>query len=371
MSIKIVPVRSRRERMKFIKLPWKIYKGDKFWVPPLISDQKKLLDQKKNPFYKHSEVELFLAMSDGEPVGRIAAIVNHNHNRFHNEKVGFFGFFECIDNYEVAEELLNSAKEWLRQKGMEIMRGPANPSSNDTWGLLLEGFDSSPVIMMTYNPPYYLEFMERYGLRKSKDLYAYFMDKNVTMPEKFHQIAEQVARRENIRIRNLNLKDFKAEVERIKYIYNNAWARNWGFVPMTDEEFDHLAKDLKPIVDPDLVFIAEVNGEPAGFSLTLPDYNQALRRINGRLFPFGLVKLLWYSKKIDMVRVLTLGVIHKYQKLGIASVFYLKTYEKGIEKGYYKGEFSWILEDNVLMNRALKRMGAKIYKKYRIYEMEI
>jgi GNAT superfamily N-acetyltransferase len=274
----------------------------------------------------------------------------------------------------VAEALLDQVREWLRSKGMEIMRGPANFSSNEEWGFLLGGFDSRPVIMMTYNPPYYPEFAESYGMVKAKDLYAYFIDETSPPPERVVRMAESIRKKQRVRIRNIDMKRFVTEVEGIKQIYNSAWSKNWGFVPMTDREFDHLAKSLKQIVDPHMIFLAEVDGKPAGFSLALPDFNQVLARLNGRLFPFGIFKLLWHAKirkKIDGVRIITMGVVPEFQKRGIDTVFYVETFNVGVRRGYSWAEMSWVLEDNTLMNRVLELLGAKLYKKYRIYETKI
>jgi len=343
-------------------------------VPPLIVERKGFLDIGKNPFFKHAEVVFYLAKRDGQTVGRIAGIVNHNHIEFHQEKAGFFGLFECVKDYQVAKALLDTVREWLKSKGMEIVRGPANFSSNEEWGFLAEGFDSRPVIMMGYNPPYYLDFMEKYGMIKAKDLYAYFIDESLPTPARVVRMAENIKKRENVKIRNLNMKKFGNEVEGIKQIYNSAWSKNWGFIPMTDEEFDHLAKNLKQIVDPHMIFIAEVDGKPAGFSLALPDFNQVLVRLNGRLFPFGILKLLWHTKiknKIDGVRIITMGVMPEFQKRGIDTVFYVETYNVGVKRGYKWAEMSWVLEDNTLMNRVLKLLGARLYKRYRIYEIAI
>jgi GNAT superfamily N-acetyltransferase len=373
-EITIKKVETRKDLLDFIKLPWKIYKDYKYWVPPLISEKKAFFNPQVNPFYRHAEVVLFLAEKNGEIAGRIAGIVNHKHIETHQEKAGFFGFFEVIEDFEVAKRLLDKVKDWLKSRGMEIMRGPMNFSVNDEIGFLLEGFDSPPVFMMSYNPKYYLEFMERYGMVKAKDLYAFYMDKNNRPPERFIRIAEKIRQRENIVVRKLNLKDFDTEIEKIKKIYNLAWSKNWGAVPMTDEEFEHLARDFKKIVDPDLVFIAEVDGEPAGFSMALPNINQLLIKLNGRLFPFGIFKLLWYTrihKVIDGIRILTMGVIHKYQKRGIDTTFYIGTYLNAEGKGYRWAEMSWNLEDNFLINHALETFGAKLYKKYRIYEVKI
>lgn len=373
-KLKIESPQTKAELMEFIKLPWQIYRNDAHWVPPLIVERKGFLDREENPFFKHADVVLYLARRNGQTVGRIAGIVNHNHVEYHQEKAGFFGLFECVKDQEVARALLDEVREWLKSKGMEIMRGPANFSSNEDWGFLLEGFDSRPVIMMPYNPPYYLELVKSYGLIKAKDLYAYFIDETLPTPPRVVRMAENIKRKEEITVRSLDLKRFDQEVQGIKQMYNSAWSKNWGFIPMTDEEFDHLAKSLKQIVDPHMVFIAEVDGKPAGFSLALPDFNQVLARLNGRLFPIGIIKLLWHAKikrKIDGVRIITMGVVPEFQKRGIDTVFYLETYNVGVKRGYRWAEMSWILEDNTLMNRMLKLLGAKLYKKYRVCEMTI
>jgi GNAT superfamily N-acetyltransferase len=373
-NVVVLPTKTKRDLLEFIKFPWQVYKGDPNWVPPLLVERKEFFDKKKNPFFQHADVVFFLARRNGKTVGRIAGIVNYKHIETHQEKVGFFGFFEFIQDYEVAKLLLDTVREWLRSKGMEIMRGPANYSSNEEWGFLTEGSDSPPVIMMTYNPPYYPEYMETYGMVKAKDLYAYYIDKNRLPPERVNKMAELIKKRENITIRAINMKDFQGEVARIKQIYNAAWSKNWGFIPMTDEEFNHLAKSLKQVIDPHLVFIAEVEGKPAGFALALPDVNQALIKLNGRLFPWGILKLLWHTKirnKINGVRIITMGVVHEFQKRGIDTVFYVEIFRVGIKRGYTWAEMSWVLEDNVLMNRVLELLGATLYKKYRLYEIPI
>jgi GNAT superfamily N-acetyltransferase len=373
-NVIVLPTETKRDLLEFIKFPWEVYKDDPNWVPPLLVERKVFFDKKKNPFFQHADVIFYLAKRNGKTVGRITGIVNYKHIETHQEKVGFFGFFECIKEYEVAKLLLDSVRQWLKSKGMEIMRGPANYSSNEEWGFLTEGFDSPPVIMMTYNPPYYLEFMESYGMVKAKDLYAYYIDKNRLPPERVNKMAELIKKRENITIRAINMKDFPGEVARIKQIYNAAWSKNWGFIPMTDDEFNHLAKSLKQVIDPHLVFIAEVAGKPAGFALALPDLNQALIRLNGRLFPLGILKLLWHTKiknKINGVRIITMGVVHEFQKRGIDTVFYVETFDVGIKRGYTWAEMSWVLEDNVMMNRVLDLLGATLYKKYRLYEIPI
>lgn len=372
MSVEIKSVKSRKELNQFIKFPWIIYRDDPYWVPPLLIEMKNLLNRKKNPFFKHSEAEYFLAYKNGQVSGRIAAILNNNHNAYHKEKTGFFGFYECINDSEVSNALLNTAREWVKAKGMERMRGPMNFSTNDTCGFLIEGFEMSPVLMMPYNPPYYLDLMAKYGMKKIKEMYAYYFDRDMDIPERFAAFAQKTHQDPTITFRILDMKNIWREVEYMKEIYNEAWSDNWGFVPMTDEEFDHMARQLKPIADPDIIYLAEINGEPAGFSISLPDFNQILKDLNGRLFPFGIFKLLLNRKKITRIRVITLGVKHKFQKKrALAPTFYYETYTRGKRKGYSLAEFSWILEDNVLMNRAIQAMGAKLYKKYAIYEIDI
>lgn len=365
------PVQTSGDTKKFIDFLYAHYRNDEHWVPPLRMDREKLIDKKKNPFYKHSLMELFLAERDGQVVGRIGAIVNDNHNREHNDKVGFFGFFECINDQEVANALFEEAKKYLLSKGMNAMRGPANPSVNDEYGLLVEGFDSPPVVLMTYNPPYYETLFLQWGLRKEKDLYAYILDQNTVYTEKFVRANEIVKQRNSLAFRSINMKDFSNEVKRIKEVYNGAWQYNWGAVAMTDEEFDALANDLKMVVEPDLVLIAESKGKIIGFGLSLPDINVALKyNKNG-----GLIGGLWHlytkKKKINLCRVIVLGVLPEYQKTGAAGVLFYETAVRAKKLGYQFGEASWILEDNVMMNRAAEAMQGKRYKTYRIFQREI
>lgn len=372
MGVIIKKVKSKSDLLKFIKMQWKTYQNDPYWVPPLIMERKKILDRKNHPFYKHAEMEMFLAYRDNEIVGRIAAIKNDLHNQVHNDKVGFFGFFESINDQEVANALFEAAENWLKSKGLTHMRGPANPSSNDEYGMLIEGFNDSPRFLMTYNPPYYLQLCENYGLKKIKDLYAYkLVYEKITQVKKIYEVQDVVRRRYNLKLTSLNMKDFDNELKKVKYVYNKAWAPNWGFVPMTDEEINAMAKDLKMIVDPDLVLFGEINGEVVGFSLTMPDYNQIFKKLNGRLFPFGFIKLFTERKNIKWIRILTLGIIPEYQKKGIDAVFYYEIIERAYKKGIKLGEASWVLEDNKMMNRSALMMNGELYKKYRIYEKEI
>ena len=367
MSVSIKEVSNNTELNRFIKIPWRIYENYPNWVPPLIIDQKFKFNTKKNPFFKHSEAKLYIAEKNGSLAGRIAAIINNNHNRIHEENIGFFGFFESINDREVSDSLFNVAAEYLKSKGLTAMRGPANFSSNDDWGLLVDAFDKPPVVMMSYNPAYYLDLIEGFGFKKKIDLYAYWMHQS-QMTDRLMKAAEAMKKRTRIHIRKLNMKDFWGDVTLIKSVYNSAWLKNWGFIPMTDSEFNHTAKDMKLIVDPDLALIAEYEGKPIGFSLALPDINQALIRLNGRLFPFGLLKLLYYKRKIHSVRVLTMGVVEEFRNRGIDLIFYYETFKNGTAKGYDSGEFSWMLETNDAMNRMAKNMGSEVYKRYRLYD---
>ncbi|MBU2492708.1 MAG: hypothetical protein KJ571_08805 [Bacteroidetes bacterium] len=365
-------VKSKSDLKEFIKFAWKIYKNEPFWVPPLVMDKLNLLDKEKNPFFKHAEIELYIAYRNGEAVGRIAAIKNDLHNKIHNDNVGFFGFYECINDTDVSVALLDKAKTWLKEKGFSEMRGPANPSSNDEWGLLLEGFDDSPRILMPYNPKYYITLLESYGLKKVKDLYAYKLEnKKVLSSEKLKRVADIAKQRAGVTVRAMNKKDFNNELEKFKYVYNKAWAPNWGFVPLTDAEIDHMAKDLKPLIDPNLVLYVEKNGETVGAALVMPDYNFIIKKLNGKLFPFGFLKLLTQNKKISWARVITLGLIPEFQKKGLDAVLYYEIVNRAAQRGIYFGEASWVLEDNEMMKRGAEVMNGELYKKYRVFEINI
>ena len=372
-NIEIKALHPKKDIVKFLKFAWKIYEGDSNWVPPLFMDKKKLLNKDKNPFFKTAQMEMFMAYKDGEPVGRIAAIKNDTHNEVHDENIGFFGFFESVNDQEVANALLNTAKEWLKDKGVDAMRGPANPSSNDEFGMLLEGFDDAPRIMMTYNPKYYLDLMDNYGLKKIKDLYAYQIDNpKLLKSEKLIRVAEIARKRSKVEIKQINLKKFKSELEKVKFVYNKAWAPNWGFIPMTDEEIDNLAKELKPIVEESIVLFAEVDGKTIAFALVMLDYNELIKDFNGKLLPFNWIKLFTQRKKIKWARVLTLGIVPEYQKRGIDALLYYEITKRAEKIGIMKGEASWILEDNEMMKRGAEQvMNGEIYKKYRVYEIEI
>jgi GNAT superfamily N-acetyltransferase len=370
MPLDLEIIRKPRQLRDFFGLAYRLYKGDPNWVAPLIFDQKKLLDPKRHPFYDNAQITRMIARRDGRAVGRICAIDNRAHVEYWQEPVGFFGFFECENDPEVANMLLVAAAAWLKPRGLNFMRGPMNPSTNDTIGMLIEGYDMPPMIMMTYNPPYYNELMEKAGLSKVKDVLAYKLTKE-DISDRLLRLGDVVRKRLKVKIRSINPKDLKNEIERVRLVYNAAWSRNWGFVPMTEAEFNYTAADLKKLLDPELAFLAEDEGRPVGFSLALPDLNVALKHINGRLLPFGIFKVLYHSRKIHSARVLTMGVVDEYRGRGIDTAFYLETFERGLKRGYDWAETSWILEDNVLMNRAMEMMGGKVYKRYRIYEKPI
>lgn len=365
-----------REIDSFIALPWSIYRNDANWVPPIRSEQKKLLDVGTNPFWQHAERELFVAEGGGQILGRVVAIVNHTHNALYHEKAGAFGFFECVDNPSTAHALLDAAAQWLKSKGMEVIRGPLSPSTNDECGLLVEGFDGPPVFMMPYNPPYYAQLLEGWGLTKRVDLLAYLGRRDTVGPEwveRKRRAVQHMMQKLGIVIRPVDLKRYREEMHRFVQVYNRAWAGNWGFVPLTEAELDFMAASLRPILVPDLLLMAERNGETLGVSLTLPDYNVAIRKINGSLYPFGILKILWYVKghKIKRIRFMALGVLPEYQKVGIGAALMLETYFRAYRMGYEEGEMSWILEDNPLMRNTPESVGLRPYRRYRIYERSL
>ncbi|HYL99975.1 MAG TPA: N-acetyltransferase [Blastocatellia bacterium] len=378
-ALTVKAVTSGRDKARFIDLPYRLYRRNDHWVAPLRMSQKDILNTSKHPFYKTSDVEMYLAERDGRAVGRIMAIFNRAHNEFHQEKAGHFGFFEVEKDFEAASALVDAAAAWLRGRGAECIRGPFNPSTNYECGLLVDAFDKSPRIMMTYNQDYYAAFLERCGLTKAMDLYAYDIHSDsFNMSDKLKRVAERTRVKDGITVRTVNMKDFEREVQRIREVYNDAWSRNWGFVPVSPEEFEHLARDLKQIVDPRVVMIAERKEEgrseprPVGFFLAVPDLNLALKKVpSGRLLPFGILKLLYYSRKINTMRIITMGGIKEYQSLGLGALFYDEIYSRGPQSGYPKGEMSWVLENNVLMNRAALMLGGHKTRTYRIYEKSL
>src|ERR1035437_253421 len=353
---------------QFVELPYSLHRQDPHWVPPLRIAVKELLDRKKHPFYADAEAEFFLALRGGGVGGRVAAVIDKAHNRFHGENAGFFGFFECVNDPAVADALLQRARQWVFERGAKFLRGPVNPSTNYECGMLVEGFESDPMVMMPYNPRYYPALMDQAGLQKAKDLYAYLSNANTIDMKKIGRVADKVLGTNGVNVRPINMKDFDAEVARVWEVYGAAWAHNWGFIPMSKAEFNLMGKEMKQILKPELVLIGEVEGRVVGFALALPDINQALKPAQGKLIPTGLIKILYYQRLVKSVRVLALGVVEEYRASGLAAGFYATLVRNARKLGYGDCEMSWILEDNVLMNRSLEVMGAKRYKTYRIYE---
>jgi hypothetical protein len=367
-TVSVEEVQTDKDLMAFIRFPWELYRGNPYWVPPLVKDQLQRLSP-SHPFRSHSEMILFLAHRGGRIAGRIAGIIDHNYVQFHQEKVGFFGFFESVPEAEVSEALFARVKDWLKTRGMAKMAGPMNPSINDECGLLTDAFDSAPCLMMPYNPEYYPDLVEREGLKKAMDLYAYLLEQQTFNLDRLNRITERLGRRQpELHIRPINLRDFDNELTIVKELYNQAWSRNWGFIPLTEGEIDDLAKNLKPLVVADLVLFAYWGEEPVGFSVGLPDFNVVLKHLNGKIGLLGGLKFLYYSRKIHKIRVPLLGVKHAFQKKGIEGFLYIETFRRGIQKGYYAAECSWILESNPLMQHGIEAMGGKRHKTYRIYE---
>ncbi len=374
MQLKVVRVNasSGRDLLKFIKFPLNLYSHSEYYVPHLIFERKNFFNPLKNPFFKHAEAEYYLALSaKGKVLGRISAHIDWSYVKFQEEKSGFFGFFDCVDDFEVVKALFERVYDFHRKRGMEMILGPMNFNTNGEVGLLVNGFDTIPFIMMPYNYSYYGRLMEDSGFDKVKDLYAYYINYDGTVPEFIKRISERVKKRYGIYLRNFNLKDFDSDLQLVKKIYNSAWEKNWGFVPMSDDDIDYLASNMKQIIDPYLAYFAYVGNQPAGFFLALPDYNLILKELKGRLFPFGFLKLLWGRSRIDRLRVLVMGVIDKYRRSGIEAAMFEEIYRVGPSNGYFEGEVSWILEDNLIMNRLISRIVKDPYRIYRVYGKQL
>lgn len=372
--VEIVTVSNKKLLTKFIDFPHELYKADPFYVPELFIAQRDMLTKGKHPFHEHAKMQLFLAVDNENVVGRVAAIVNGNHNTIKNVREGFFGFFDSINDKSVTQLLLGAAQAWLKENGQTSITGPVNFSTNDTCGLLIEGFDGPPVAMMPYNAPYYLDLLEDFGFTKKVDLRAYkytvgnYNDRAVSLLEGL----EKRLQRNHIIIRKISLKNFKQEAIALREVYNKAWDKNMGFVPMTDKEFDYTAKDLKLVMDTDFCYIAEQEGKIVGFALAIPDINQTLIKIKkGRLFPTGLIKLLMGKKKINGIRILLLGVIDGYRKLGIEACLYGSIIKAFKARDFQYAEASWTLENNEMVNRPIENIGGKLYRQYRILEKAI
>ena len=370
--ITIKAVSTKKDLKDFIMLPFKLYKKDPNWIPPLIPDQMKFLTPGHNAFFEHSEAQLYLAYKEGEVVGRISAHTNTQHNKEHKDNIGFFGFFECVNDQEVASSLLHKASDWNKAKGKDGMRGPLNFTINDECGLLVDGFDTPPMIMMTHSLPYYQTLIENYGLSKAMDMYAYFSEKR-EIPERLERLHDALLKRTGVKIHCLSKDKVqrRKDLETVFRIYTEAWQYNWGHVPLTDGEFHHLVDELLPLADPELVLIAEIDDKPVGFSLCMPNYNEVLKVMNGRVNPLTLIKAAIAKRKITSARVITMGVIKEYQNRGIDTIFHYISYKTGIPKGLVRGEFSWVLETNTMMIRVAEMLEATPYKTYRLYEKPI
>jgi len=367
--LEIKEVTNKKYLKEFVSLPLKLYKKDSFYASPLIKDMIEHLTN-KNPFFKRANAKFFIAYKDGIPAGRIAAIVNYAHLEFHNDSVGFFGLFECINDKEVAHALFDKAKEFLLENNLKIMRGPMNLSTNEECGFLYEGFDTPSMLMIPYNQPYYNELTESYGMSKAKDLYCFIVDVPKELPSRIDRIAH-FAEKQGIKARTVNLKNLKEELYAFMEVYNDAWQNNWGFIPITKEEIDYMAEKLKPVAISDLVIVAEKDSEPVGFFGAIPDFNEVLRKLKGKLTPFSIIKALYYRRKSQSIRLLLFGVKSNFRHKGVESIMIREAFKGAIKHGFKRCEFSWILEDNYETINLTKVVGAKKYKTLRIYEKEI
>lgn len=373
MSVQIREVNTFLIKRDFLKLPWRLHSHDKNWVPPLLSVVKGNLDTKKNPFYKHAVLKCWVAYQNNKPVGRIAGIINHRHNEYHQEKIVFWGFFETTNDFSVTTALFHTIETWGRSTGMTCLRGPVNPSTNHECGLQISAFESKPYIMTTQNPAYYPNLVEESGHIKAKDLQAWTLKRHeINFNKKLLARAESVSKSPDIIIRPIDLKNYDQEIDRLFEVYNDAWEHNWGFVPLTRDEFYHTAKELKFIMDPKAILIVEVKGEIAAAGICLPDINQALIYLkNGRLFPTGLLKLIWHikiKKNINRTRIPILGTRHKFRHMHLGALLYATYGKISPTLTGHTTECSWILEDNRSMQTGLRLMNAVHYKTYRIYE---
>jgi GNAT superfamily N-acetyltransferase len=371
MPVEVRPVASKRELKAFMRLPWRLYRNEPNWVPPLLMDLRKRLDRERNPFFEHAEAEYFLAWRDGRPVGRITAQVDRNFNEFQDNEWGMFGFFECEDDPEAAGALLDAAAAWLGDRGRDRMVGPMDFTTNDECGLLIEGHDRAPILLTPWQHPYYQGLLEGAGLTKAMDTFMWelYVDKRERVHPSIWEMAAKVSSEHGIVVRPMRKRDLQAEVGRFLEVYNAAWERNWGFVPLTEEEVRHYAKDLKPVLSENWAMIAEArDGTVVGAALTLPDFNQVLAHLNGRLLPLGWAKALYWRRKIDRVRVFALGVKREYQHTGVAARMYELHFDSAERTPQKGGETGWILETNRAMNRAMEGMGGKITRRYRFYE---
>jgi GNAT superfamily N-acetyltransferase len=368
----VKPVATRRERKQFLQFPRTLYRDDPNWVPPIRMDEEELLNFRPHPFYERNQIQPFLALRDGEVCGRIAAVLNEVHNEYHHERRGFFGFFESIDDQEVASGLLDSVRAWLAERDIHKLRGPANPSHNYTWGTLIEGFDTPPTFLMTYNPPYYPRLLEGWGLKKSQDLHAYygFKDMLPASTARLAPIHDQIVERFDVKMRILDRKRFVEDVEGFMDVYNRSLVNAWSQCPLTKGEIRHVAKGLRWLIVPELTAAAEIDGKLVGAVFGMLDYNPRIKSIGGKLFPFGFIRLLWNRKKIKRIRLISTNVVPEYQLMGIGLVLMRALLPRGLEWGLEEVEYSWVLESNSLSRGSLEKGGAKLVKKWRIYDWE-
>jgi GNAT superfamily N-acetyltransferase len=375
-SVEIRPVRSRRELKRFVKVPFRLHRDSPQWVPPLIFERMEFLNRRKNPWFEHGEAEYLIAERAGEPVGRISAHLDERWDEFQGGSDAMFGFFETADDPIVAAALLDAATEWAAERGRSRILGPMDFTTNDEVGILIEGYELQPMILEPWHPPHYRDLIEAHGFAKTIDVLMWELELgSLKEGERFdpsiHAAAEKALREEGIAIRNMRTREMAAEVRRFMDVYNEAWGDNWGFVPITDAEAEFQAKNLKQVLDEDWAYMAEKDGEVVGAALTLPDINQVMAKLNGRLLPFGWLRFLLGKRRIDRVRVFALGVKHAYRHSGVAAGLYLKHLDAATPDGIPGGEMGWILETNEPMNRAMEGMGGKVVKKYRIFEKAI
>ncbi len=371
-TFEIKKVTTNKEHKKFIQFPYSHYKNDRYWVAPLKMEQKKLIDTEKNPFYENADIGLFLACRNGKVCGRIAAIEDRRYNEYHNTKTGFFGFFECIDDQTAAKLLVKVATGWLKDRGLTEILGPANPGMMDEIGILVDGFEEYPGFLMPYHKRYYDRLLKSEGFKKEIDMFAFRVTQDSVDLDRMQRAGKIVKKRNpELKIREVNKKKLDEEIQIVREIFNSSWSQNWGFIPMSEAELAALAEDLKMILNPEFAHIAEIDGKPIAFSVGLPDLNQALRHMNGTLFPLGIFKLLWYQRKIDRIRTALMGVIPEYRGKGIDALLHLEAIMNGKKEGFYSSELSWVLETNTGMMRVAEKIGAHIEKTYRMYRMEI
>ncbi|MEZ6092827.1 MAG: N-acetyltransferase [Pirellulaceae bacterium] len=371
-KVEVVPVNGKAMQKEFVRFAWKHYAGDANWIPPLIMNQQELLNYRKHPFYDNAEIQTFLAKRNGETVGRIAAIIDHAHNKTHNELRGMFGFFESIDDQAVTNALLDACKNWFAGKGIELMRGPLNPAMNYECGMLVEGFDSPPTFMMTYNKDYYDRLIKGYGFEKAQDLFAFWGNVEMlkTLDPKINQIAEMAQERLGLTTRKANVKSFGTDLQNFMRIYNHALPGTWGFVPLSEGEIKHIGMGLKMLIVPSMTRIAEKDGKAVAVVFGMLDYNPLIKKINGKLFPFGFLKLLFGRKKIKLVRMISTNVLPEYQRWGVGVILLKNLVDDILKWGVEEAEFSWVLESNLLSRGSLERGGAKKTKTYRIYDYQ-